>query len=205
MNTALIEAAECAHAALCTEQAIRRRKAAAQECAVPWIGVGKQTPTRREAILDAVEDVLLSACWRASDETPMDFMLGPRLRRSVHARRDGAGQSGEPRPRLCHPSAGAARRLRRRRRAGYARPDGGWRAGRYAVLQGGLDAQRPLRAVLPLLRPEHRLVILQYAHGDEVTWREAALRAGLPAEAGERARRRIKRLGRELQRRRQLG
>ncbi|WP_370964748.1 hypothetical protein [Amycolatopsis sp. cg9] len=74
----------------------------------------------------------------------------------------------------------------------------------YATLEGGLDAQRRLRALMPLLKAEYRLVLLQYAHGDGFTWREASLRAGLPAEAGESVRRRVKRLGREL-RDRQLG
>ncbi|WP_410570503.1 hypothetical protein [Amycolatopsis sp. cmx-4-61] len=203
MYAALIEGAERAHAVLCTDPDVRRRQAAVEEFAVHWIGVGKQTSLRRAAILEAAEDVLLSACWRAPAANGVDLTLGSRLRSQVHreARRHrpiwenqvqghaidqldrvaGRGDQDE--------SITLAERLADPRN-------------QYVMLEGGLDAQRRLRPVLQLLKPEHRLVVLQHAHDDGLTWQEAAVRAGLPPEAGERARRRVRRLTRELQRRR---
>lgn len=204
MHTALIEDAEHAHAVLCTDPDIRRRKAAVEEFAVHWIGVGKQTPERRKAILDAVEDVLLSACWRAPDHVA-DLALGKRLRTRVHA------EARWHRPIWDNRSRSYAIDL-------LDRPVGRAVHGEpvtlaqqlveprdpYVLLEGRLDAQQRLRQVMALLKPEHRRVVLQRAYGDGVTWQEAALMAGLPAEAGERARRRVRRLTLELQRR-QLG
>lgn len=200
MHAALTEAAEHAHAVLCTDPDGHRRKTAVKEFAVHWIGVGKQAPTRREAILEAVEDVLLSACWRSPDAA--DLALGARLRSRVYEEARGHRPIWENRVR------------------GYAidqleRPIGRSPGGElvtlaqrvpdardpYTVLEGGLDAQRRLRAVMPLLKPEHRRVVLQHAHEDGLTWQEAALRAGLPPEMGESARRRLGRLSQELRRR----
>ncbi|MGV9368168.1 hypothetical protein [Amycolatopsis sp. NPDC003731] len=72
----------------------------------------------------------------------------------------------------------------------------------YSVLEGGLDAQRRLRTVMQLLKPEHRLMVLQHAHEDGLTWQEAALRAGDAGRDGESARRRVRWLSLELQRHR---
>lgn len=203
MYEALIEAAERAHAVLCTDPEVRRRETAVEEFAVHWIGVGKQTPERRAAFLEAVEDVLLSACWRAPVGDGVDLALGSRLRSRVHREArwhrpiwenqvqgytidqlDRAAGSGDQ-----HEPITLAQQLADPR-------------SQYVMLEGGLDAQRRLRPVLQLLKPEHRMVVLQHAHDDGLTWQEAAVRAGLPAEAGERARRRVRRLSSELQRRR---
>ena len=204
MHAALIEAAEDAHAVLCTDPDIRRRKAAVEEFAVHWIGLGKQTPERRKAILEAVEDVLLSACWRAPDGVA-DLALGKRLRSRVHA------EARWHRPIWDNQSRGYTIDLLERPvgRADHGEPvtlahqlveprDP------YVLVEGGLDAQQRLQQIMVLLKPEHRRVVLQRAYGDGLTWQEAALLAGLPAEAGERARRRVRRLSLELQRR-QLG
>ncbi|MET8848474.1 hypothetical protein [Amycolatopsis sp. NPDC004625] len=205
-HAALEAAAERAHAVLCADPDVRRRKAAVEAFAVRWIGLGKQVPARREAILEGVEDVLLSACWRqAPDEISTDLPLGVRLRLQVHT----AARWHRP---MWENQVRGYPIDQLERPAGRSAGGGLVTLGQhvldpqdpYAVLEGGLDAQRRLRALMPLLKSDHRLVLLQYAHGDGITWREAALRAGLPAEAGESARRRTKRLGREL-RARQLG
>jgi hypothetical protein len=204
LHEALIAAAERAHAVLRTDPDIWRRKAAVRDFAVHWIGVGKQTPARREAILEAVEDVLLSACWRAPEDTA-DLALGVRLRSRVHAEARWHRPIWENQvrgyliDRLERPLGGASRGELTTLAQQVADP-----RDPYVVLEGGLDAQRRLQPVMQLLKPEHRLVVLQHAHGDGLTWQEAALRAGLPAEVGESARRRVRRLSRELQRR-QLG
>lgn len=202
LHAALLEAAEHAHAVLTTDPDIRRRKAAVEEFAVTWIGVGKQAPARREAILEAVEDVLLSACWRAPDDAT-DLTLRTRLRSRVHK------EARWHRPIWDNQSRGYTIDLLERPLGRVAQGEPLTLAHQlvdprdpYALLDSGLDAQQRLRQVLVLLKPEHRRVALQHAYNDGLTWQEAALLAGLPAEAGERARRAVRRRSRELQRRR---
>jgi hypothetical protein len=189
---------------LCTDPDVLRRKDAVREFVVRWIGLGKQTPARHAATLDAAEGVLLSACWREPAGT-VDLTLGTGLRTRVRV------EARWHRPIWDNQVRGYSIDL-------LDRPVGRSDLGEpstlaqvvpdprddYAMVDGGLDAGRRFQQIAPLLKPEHLRVALQQAHGD-VTWQEAARRAGLPAAAGESARRRIRRVSVELQRRRRLG
>lgn len=66
-------------------------------------------------------------------------------------------------------------------------------------IEWGFEDRR-LNAVLPSLTEDERRVCLVYG-GDDVTWHEAALDAGLPAEFGESVRRKRERLVKEMSRR----
>lgn len=60
-----------------------------------------------------------------------------------------------------------------------------------------------LGPILNMLNPDERRVVDAYAGGDGLSWAEAARMAGAtePTAAGERARRKLKRLGAEQRRR----
>jgi DNA-directed RNA polymerase specialized sigma24 family protein len=71
-------------------------------------------------------------------------------------------------------------------------------------LRGAFD--RPVEAVLDGLKDEERAVALAYAYGTGF-WADAAKLAGVedPEKAGERVRRKLKRLGNEYKKRRGRG
>jgi len=65
------------------------------------------------------------------------------------------------------------------------------------TVHGGWDDDR-LTRVLNMLRPDERHVALAYAHDGGTTWSGAARACGLPDPFGERVRRKLLRLGRQL-------
>ncbi len=202
LHEALIEAAERAFDALVNEPDPRRRAAVVRRFAERWIGVGKQHPAHLEARLEAVHDVLLSACWRETG-------IGSPVLLQKHLRHQVRETAKVHRPLWRNEIAGRPITLLSQPR-GYTAtgdpilledivPDPGDRP---AALVDRLGMRQQLGSLLAQLSAEQRHIALIKHHDDGITWDAAARLAGLPVAAGESTRRKLRRLAQEVQRRR---
>ncbi|MFE2473454.1 hypothetical protein [Streptomyces mirabilis] len=74
----------------------------------------------------------------------------------------------------------------------------------HSTAGAGVFADERLNAVLREFSPTERVVVFAYAENDGTTWSEAAAGATDPEAFGERVRRKVKRIGAEQRRRRNL-